>query len=193
MLDVILEQPLGKKFVNLALEQTDERVRVGKPVSPAFLFATLLWHEVLAGWKAAEKSGLKPIPALHRAMDDVLDAQTDKLAIPKRFTVVMKEIWALQPRFDARSGKRPYSLLANERYRAAYDFLLLRAESGEVQPALAQWWTDFASAGAEDQQRMLLAPSPGQSRPRRTRQRRGVSAGRARALVFRRERLVARR
>ena len=177
MLDVILEQPLGKKFVNLALEQTDERVRVGKPVSPAFLFATLLWHEVLAGWKSAEKSGLKPIPALHRAMDEVLDAQTDKLAIPKRFTAVMKEIWALQPRFEARSGKRPYALLANERYRAAYDFLLLRSESGEISPDLAKWWTEFAVAGAEDQHRMLLSPSPGQTRPRRRRKRSGRSDG----------------
>ena len=177
MLDVILEQPLGKKFVNLALEQTDERVRLGKPVSPAFLFAALLWHETLAGWKAAAKDGLKPIPALHRAMDAVLDAQTDKLAIPKRFTAVMKEIWALQPRFEARSGKRPYALLTNERYRTAYDFLLLRAESGEVPMDLANWWTGFASAGADEQHRMLLSPSPGQSKPRRRRKHSGRSGG----------------
>lgn len=177
MLDVILEQPLGKKFVNLALEQTDERVRVGKPVSPAFLFATLLWHEVLASWKAAEKSGLKPIPALHRAMDEVLDAQTDKLAIPKRFTTVMKEIWALQPRFEARSGKRPFALLEHERFRAAYDFLLLRAQSGEIQTEITEWWTTFADAGQDDQQRMLLSPTPGQTKPKRRRRRGGRPGG----------------
>ena len=177
MLDVILEQPLGKKFVNLALEQTDERVRLEKPVSPAFLFATLLWHEVLSGWQAAEKDGLRPIPALHLAMDNVLDAQTDKLAIPKRFTAVMKELWVLQPRFEARSGRRPYALLSHERYRAAYDFLLLRAESGETPMELANWWTGFASADSDEQQQMLLAPSPGQSKPRRRRKRSGRSGG----------------
>ncbi|MGB7542287.1 MAG: polynucleotide adenylyltransferase PcnB, partial [Burkholderiales bacterium] len=143
LLDVIFEQPLGERFVMLALEQTDERVRAGKPVSPAFLFAAMLWHEVLAAWKTEEKHGLKPIPALHVAMDRVLDIQTDKLAIPRRFTAVMKEIWAMQPRFGQRSGRRPFALLMQERFRAGYDFVVLRAESGEVPGELAQWWQTF--------------------------------------------------
>src|SRR5262245_9780435 len=87
LLDVIFEQPMGERFVQLALEETDNRIRAGKGVSPAFLFAALLWHEVLAAWKK-EQAGLKPIPALFKAMDAVLDIQTDKLAIPRRFTAV---------------------------------------------------------------------------------------------------------
>src|SRR5258706_1448846 len=121
----MFEQPMGERFVRLALEETDNRIRSGKSVSPAFLFAALLWHEVLAAWKKAEQRGLKPIPALFKAMDDVLDIQTDKLAIPRRFTAVMKEIWALQPRLEQRSGRRPFALLVHERFRAGYYILIL--------------------------------------------------------------------
>ena len=112
LLDVMFEQPMGERFVQLALEQTDARVLAGKPVSPAFLFAALLWHEVLAAWKKLEREGQQRIPALFRAMDTVLDIQTEKLAIPRRFTAVMKEIWAMQPRLEQRSGRRAFALLA---------------------------------------------------------------------------------
>ncbi len=171
LLDVILEQPLGERFVNLALEQTDERVRNGKPVSPAFLFAALLWHEVLAAWKQ-RRDKASSIPALHQAMDQVLDIQTDKLAIPRRYTAIMKEVWALQPRFDQRSGRRPFHLLGHERFRAGYDFLVLRALSGEVPKELADWWDRFQRAGAAEQHEMLLKPGPEERAPRRRRRRR---------------------
>lgn len=173
MLDVILEQPMGERFVNLALEQTDERTRSGKPVSPAFLFAALLWHEVLAAWRKEQKSGARPIPALYQAMDKVLDIQTGKLAIHRRFTAIMKEIWALQPRFEQRSGRRPFNLLAQERFRAGYDFLALRAASGEVAQDLHGWWQRFQRAGSEEQHAMLLAPATGGGQRRRRRRRRG--------------------
>jgi len=176
LLDVIFEQPMGERFVILALAQTDERVRTGKPVSPAFLFAALLWHEVLAAWKTAQQRGLKPIPALFQAMDTVLDIQTDKLAIPRRFTAVMKEIWASQPRFEQRSGRRPFALLMHERFRAGYDFLVLRAASGEVPAELAQWWEKFQHVGENERNAMLLAPQPGEHRRRRRRRRRGSAA-----------------
>jgi poly(A) polymerase len=171
LLDVILEQPLGERFVNLALDQTDERVRSGKPVSPAFLFAALLWHEVLAAWKIGREKG-STILALHRAMDQVLDIQTDKLAIPRRYTSIMKEVWALQPRFEQRSGRRPFGLLAHERFRAGFDFLVLRGHSGEVAAELADWWARFQRAAPADQQAMLLVPQPGERSPRRRRRRR---------------------
>ena len=86
LLDVILEQPLGERFVTLALAQTDERVLTDRPVSPAFLFAALLWHEVLAAWKARESKGERPIMALEHAMDEVLDTQCAKLAITRKLT-----------------------------------------------------------------------------------------------------------
>jgi len=176
LLDVIFEQPMGERFVTLALEQTDSRVRSGKSVSPAFLFAALLWHEVLAAWKKAQQRGLKPIPALYEAMDAVLDIQTDKLAIPRRLTAVMKEIWALQPRFEQRSGRRPFGLLAHQRFRAGFDFLVLRSGSGEAPAELAQWWEKFQQAGEAERQTMLMAPLPGEQRRRRRRRRRGSAS-----------------
>ena len=176
MLDVILEQPMGERFVMLALAQTDDRVREGKPVSPAFLFASLLWHEVLADWNAATARGERPIPALHDAMQNVLDQQTDKLAIPRRFTAMMKEIWVLQPRFEQRSGRRPYALLEQERFRAAYDFLELRAQSGEIDKELADWWTEFQEV-APERRDQLLQPQTAGDGPKRKRRRRKPGGG----------------
>ena len=98
LLDVILEQPLGERFVTLALAQTDERVLADRPVSPAFLFAALIWHEVLAAWKARQGRGERSIPALESAMDEVLDVQCEKLAITRKLTATMREVWSMQPR-----------------------------------------------------------------------------------------------
>jgi poly(A) polymerase len=169
MLDVILEQPLGERFVMLALEKTDERVRADKPVSPGFLFAALLWHEVLAAWKGLEAEGLKAIPALHQAMDNVVALQVEKLAIPRRFTTDMKEIWSLQPRLLQRSGRRPYRLLEHPRFRAGFDFLQLRCESGEVDQDTWKWWDRFKDAGEDERARMLVPERDGAKRKRRRR------------------------
>jgi len=176
LLDVIFEQPMGERFVQLSLEQTDARVRSGKPVSPAFLFAALLWHEVLSAWKKLERQGQQRIPALFRAMDTVLDIQTGKLAIPRRFTAVMKEIWAMQPRLEQRNGRRPFGVLANDKFRAGFDFLVLRAQSGEAPDELAQWWERFQRVSETERQAMLLEPQPGEQRRRRRRRRKHPSA-----------------
>ena len=169
MLDVILEQPLGERFVMLALEKTDARVREDKSVSPGFLFAALLWHEVLAAWKTNEAQGLKPSPALQKAMDDVVAVQIEKLAVPRRFTTDMKEIWSLQPRLLNRSGRRPYRMLEHPRFRAGWDFLDLRCQSGEVDVEVAAWWETFKDADEEARQRMLLPERAGGRRKRRRR------------------------
>lgn len=171
LLDVILEQPMGEKFVMLALANTDERVRQGKGISPGFLFATLLWHEVLAHWEKLKASGESKIPALFQAMDTVLDVQAEKLAITRRIAGDIKDIWLLQPRFEARAGKRPYGLLEQPRFRAGYDFLLLRAESGEVGQELADWWTRFQDADGEERARMLLPEQAGDKKRRRRRKK----------------------
>ncbi len=168
LLDVILEQPLGERFVTLALAQTDERVQTDRPVSPAFLFAALLWHEVLAAWKAREKRGERSIPALESAMDEILDVQCEKLAITRKLTATMREVWAMQPRFEQRSGQRAYRLLESPRFRMSYDFLALRAASGEVPAELEAWWRAFQGADGETRQAMLL-PDTG---PRKRRRRR---------------------
>ncbi len=170
LLDVILEQPLGTRFIDAALASTDARIRDGKPVSPAFLFATLLWHEVLQQWTVAKSRGDKPIPALFEAMDRVLEAQAERIAIPRRFEANIKEIWSLQPRFEQRAGSRPYRLLEHERFRAAYDFLALRGESGEVPGALVDWWTRFQDAGEHERQAMLK-PDEAPKKSRRSRGR----------------------
>ncbi|NMG65060.1 polynucleotide adenylyltransferase PcnB [Azoarcus indigens] len=176
LLDVILEQPMGERFVWLSLENTDERVRQDKPVSPGFLFATLLWHEVLAAWEAKKRAGEHPQPALFAAMDEVLDAQAGKLAITRRIVGDIKEIWALQPRFDKRSGKMPYRLLEQPRYRAAWDFLRLRAQSGEIPMAVPDWWDRFAHAGQDDRE-ALLTEAPATEAPARKRRRRRRKPG----------------
>ncbi len=171
MLDVILEQPLGEKFIMLALENTDRRIREDKPVSPAFLFAALLWHEVLATWKKRQAAGVRPIPALHEAMDAVLDRQREHLAIPRRYDAIMTEIWAVQPRLEQRSGQRPYRLLEFPRFRAGYDFLLLRCESGEVDPQLGLWWDEFQDASEERRAEMLQPEGAGGAKKRRRRRK----------------------
>jgi poly(A) polymerase len=178
LLDVILDQPLGERFVTLALAQTDERVLSDRPVSPAFLFAALLWHEVLAAWKAREKRGERRVAALEFAMDDVLDAQSGQLAITRRLTATMREVWAMQPRFEERSGQRPWRLLELPRFRMAYDFLALRAASGEVPAEIESWWRAFQSADEETRRAMLL-PDTGPHKKRRRRRRGKKSAGSA--------------
>jgi poly(A) polymerase len=180
LLDVILEQPQGQKFIELALADTDERVRESKPVSPSFLFATLLWHDVNQAWEARKAAGERPIPALHTAMDEILDRQAEQLSIPKRFVGVMKEIWTLQPRFEQRSGQRPFRLLETERFRAAYDFLALRCKSGEVPAELAQWWLAFQNAEGDMRTDLLKQDERtpgGPKRRRRPRKRRTNEQG----------------
>jgi len=175
LLDVILEQPLGERFVTLALAQTDERVLASRPVSPAFLFAALLWHEVLAEWKARQARGERAIPALETAMDEVLDTQCAKLAITRRLTATMREVWAMQPRFDGRSGNRAFRTLEAPRFRMAYDFLALRAASGEVPAELEAWWRAFQSGDADTRKAMLL-PDTGPRKRRRRRRKKGPAS-----------------
>lgn len=174
MLDVILEQPLGEKFVMLALTDTDRRINEGRRTSPGFLFATLLWHEVLANWETRKKNGELPVPALHAAMDEILDVQGEKLAITRRIAGDIKDIWLLQPRFEKRNGRMPFRLVEQTRYRAAWDFLRLRADSGEAEQELVEWWTAFAEADNPGREAMLKPDTTG---PKKRRRRRSNSKG----------------
>ena len=171
LLDVVLEQPMGIKFVTLALASTDARIAAGKTVSPGFLFASLLWHQVVEKWAAYRAAGELSIPALHLAADDVLESQTEKLALQRKIGSDMRDIWAMQPRFERRTGKSPYKLLEHERFRAGYDFMLLRCASGEIDAELGQWWTEFhdGEAGSREQlQTDASAPPAAKKRaPRR--------------------------
>jgi poly(A) polymerase len=179
LLDVVLEQPLGEKFVTLALDSTDKRIQAGKTVSPGFLFASLLWHQVVEKWTAYQAAGEYAIPALHLAADDVLNAQTDKLALQRKIASDMRDIWAMQPRFERRIGKSPYKLLEHPRLRAGYDFLLLRCASGEIDSELGEWWTAFMEADTEGRD-LLLAQKPkaaGEASPAKKRARRRSGRG----------------
>ena len=160
-------------FVANALRNTDERINSGKSVTPAFLFAALLWEPVrerAAQYQASE--GMPVLPALQLAGADVIAEQAAHTAIPKRFSIPVREIWALQPRFEQRAGKRVLRLLSHPRFRAAYDFFCLRARSGEALVEECEWWTRLQEASPEEQLRMV----EGQGRPagtgRRKRRRR---------------------
>lgn len=181
MLDIILDQPDGERFVTTALERTDQRVLAGKTISPGFLFASLLWQPVRDRWQRAVEEGESNIPALSTAIDMVLDEQAEKLAIQRRHIADMREIWMLQPRFERRSGRTPYALLEHIRLRAGYDFLMLRCDAGEMSAELGEWWTEFMDA-APDERAALIARaneqgSSGSSGPRKRRRR---SRGRGR-------------
>ena len=170
MLDSILGQDQDNRFITAALHNTDLRVQAGKSVSPGFLFATLLWHELQHHYQILLNAGEATIPALFTAMDTTLEQQRSRLAVPRKLDGMMKEIWSLQPRFDQRSGSRPIRLLNHPRFRAGYDFLLLRAESGEVSVALADWWTAFQIADEAQRTNMLTTDAPG-DKPKRRRRR----------------------
>lgn len=130
-------------FIESALDNTDARIAEGKPVTPAFLFAALLWPAVRLAEEDLLDAGEAPMDALQSAAAQVQRAQQDRIALPKRFAIPMKEIWTLQPRFARQTTKRAERLLAHPRFRAAYDFLELRAQHYDAPPEWAQWWRDF--------------------------------------------------
>nr|MBA3478581.1 polynucleotide adenylyltransferase PcnB [Lautropia sp.] len=176
LLDSIFEQ--DEKFVTLALEKTDERVRAGKSISPSFLFATLLWLQVRTRWKARLQAGEHAFPALHTAIDSVLDEQAEKLAIQRRYQSDMREIWVMQPRLEKR-GRTAFHLMEHLRFRAGYDFLLLRCEAGELPADVGDWWTTFIDADTPEREELIrsLAPQAGAGTKRRRRRSSGRSAG----------------
>ncbi|RLK51193.1 poly(A) polymerase [Alkalispirillum mobile] len=156
------EHGLVLSFIAQALKNTDERIENGKPVTPAFLFAALLWPAVVSRSLALQaEEDVPPVPALQQASAEIQRRQRQSVAIPKRFGIPMGEIWTLQPRFDQRAGKRPLRFMGHPRFRAAYDFLLLRANIGEVPGALAQWWTEFQELHPEQRAQVALNNQPG--------------------------------
>jgi len=161
LLDHILDDGEDSKganhFVKLALANTDQRIQSGKSVSAGFLFATLLWPDLLKNWKANTAKGMANIPALHDAMDDTIATQSNGVTIQRRFESDMREIWSMQPRFERRVGRYPYRLIESPRFRAGYDFMLLRCATGELNPAVGQWWTDFIAADPAGQDELMIS------------------------------------
>jgi len=164
------------RLLQLGLQGTDERVRADKSVTPTFLFAVLLWPAIRRTYDRVVHAQGAESGDLLGACEQITLRQQARVAIPKRFTLPMREIIGLQPRFERREGKRALRLLSHPRFRAAYDFLLLRAASGEVSEELATWWTEIQSASEEERvSRVESRPEAGgdeQPRPSGRRRRR---------------------
>jgi poly(A) polymerase len=146
---------LTENMVLQTLINADERVTQGKPVTPAFLFAALLWYPLQEC--LAKFHNMEPVPALHQAAQDVIQKQLRSTSIPRRFSTPMKEIWHLQLRLLRRNGNRAQQLLAHKRFRASYDLLLIRQASGEDLGRLGEWWTEFQHSGEQRQEKMVKA------------------------------------
>ena len=165
--DCLAEESEGfpKLLVSRALANTDSRIAEGKSVTPAFLFAALLWEPMRRRLQVYAGQGHSAAASYQRAGEDVVVEQVGRVSIPRRFSNVAREIWALQPRLEVTTGKRPLRVLADPRFRAAYDFLLLRAEAGEELQSLCDWWTRFQSV-EESQKKDMLKPEKGRRRRR---------------------------
>lgn len=154
-----------------ALENTDKRIAENKPVTPAFLYAALLWEPVHRESRLFIERSISPIQAVQLAGDAVIERQVKRVQVPKRFSLQSREIWEWQERLKRTGGKRALTMLEHPRFRAAYDFLLLRAQSGEEVKELADWWTVFQQS--DEAQRVTMMRSGGRGngkgKPRRRR------------------------
>ena len=164
------------QLLRLGLKSTDERVLADKSVTPTFLFAVLLWPAIQHAYSRANVQEGDEVQELLAACETVTARQQARVAVPKRFTLPLREIVGLQPKFERRQGRRALRLLEHPRFRAAYDFLLLRAESGEVDAELAQWWTDIQELPTEERLARVEEDDGGartpSGAPRRARRRR---------------------
>lgn len=171
-----LADPVARKLLEQALVSTDDRIRAGKPVIPPFLFAALLWGPYCERL-ADHLQSVSPAEAGHLAGQEVFRAQSEWVAIPHRMSAVVAEIWNMQRRLEAPRPRRAAALLANKRFRAAYDFLLLRAAAGEAVSDAAEWWTRYQDgAGAESGSMSVTTPRPAATVRKRSRRRRRARA-----------------
>jgi len=170
ILDVVLDEAHRhdgrEKFVQLALADTDRRVGENKAVAPSFMLACMLWHDVLDRWQKLRAQGEPPFPALQQAIDAVFDARIGDISGRGKLAADMREIWMMQPRFERRVGNGPFTLVEQPRFRAGFDFLRLRADAGEIDATLAEWWEDF-SLGDDEERRALMDTAREQEHTRR--------------------------
>lgn len=162
------------EFIRLALANTDKRINNDQRVTPAFLLAAMLWYPLQAQIQSLNAaSQLTPQDAFFAAYNELMSEQQRSIAIPKRFQLVMKDIWILQEKLARRDGKRAYKTFEHPKFRAGYDFLLLRGEiEGGPAQELAKWWTDFQSANPEIQQQMIKTAAVNRPGTRRTTRKR---------------------
>jgi poly(A) polymerase len=158
------------RLLRNAFKNTDKRVNMDRPVTPAFLFAALLWPSLTVRAISLQNDGMHPLPAMQEAAHQVLLEQVQRIAVPKRFSIPTREIWDMQERLLRRAGKRADTLLAHPRFRAAYDFLLLRESAGEQTENLGNWWTEYQDA-SDSQRREMISNLSSKSTTARKRRR----------------------
>lgn len=158
-----------------ALDNTDKRLAENKPVTPGFILAAMLWEPMLELAREYMGKGQQEHEAMNLAADVVVSRQIASTAMPRRFTQFARDIWQLQPRFLRRSGKRPQRLLAHPKFRAAFDFLVLRGQAGEDVQELVNWWTEiqkeYGHLIVTEKTRKKLARKPRPGRRRRPRKK----------------------
>lgn len=160
-------------LIELACENTDARINTGKTVSPAFLFACFLWYALETRISHYTQEGLLLVTARDKAAADVISRQIKFTSIPRRYTQVIREIWVLQPRLKLRKPKLIWQIFQHPRFRAAYDFLLLRTESGELSSEAVDWWTKFQEADTFTRDELIEALP--KTKPRRRKKTTAVS------------------
>jgi poly(A) polymerase len=158
-------------LISRGMANTDARIEQGKPVTPAFLFAVFLWQPVRERAAQLEAEGQHPVLALQHASSQIIAEQAAVMATPRRFSLPMREIWMLQLRLESKGGRRSVRLLSHPRFRAAYDFLLLRAEAGEVDKALGDWWTEFQESSPQQHEQQGATARPRKRRRSRSRRK----------------------
>ncbi|GAC16644.1 poly(A) polymerase [Aliiglaciecola lipolytica E3] len=165
------------QFIKQMLINTDNRINTGQRVTPAFMYAAMLWYPIEEHCqKLMDEAGLNHFDAFNIAVNDVLHRQIQRIMIPKRFTTTMREIWLLQLRLPKRFGRRAYQMLEHARFRAAYDFLLIRGQiEGGTLLELADWWTEFQEVSADKRKRMLVKLREAEGSPARRPRRRQKS------------------
>jgi poly(A) polymerase len=157
-------------IVRLALQSTDHRIAIDKPVTPAFIYAAMLWYPFTEEkQRIEEEEGLPHVAASHEAANNILAKQQLFTSIPRRFTGTVRDIWFLQYRLPARFGNKPDVLLDHKRFRAAYDFLLLREGAGEKTDNLGEWWTEYQEAS--ESRKAEMKQSSGKKKRGRNRNR----------------------
>ena len=166
------------RLMQKALNNTDQRIAEDKPVTPAFLFAALFWQPVRRRADELQSSGMQEYLALGQAADEVMSVQVKRTAVPRRFSVITRQIWTMQPRFNNTKGRRAKSLMRERRFRAAYDFLLLRAYEDESLKELCDHWTE-AQKGVKLNTGRDEPPRNGSRRPPRRRRRRSKPANKS--------------
>ena len=160
-----------KRFLTQALVNTDIRISEDKPVTPAFIFAALLWEPLQDSIAQLKLQGISEAEALQIASAEVVKQHVMNVTIPKRFMIPMREIWQLQPRLMKNKGKRVFRVLGHPRFRAAYDFLLLRAQAGEDVSEIADWWTRFQELDDKERNKLVNATTNKKKRTRHKRRR----------------------